>query len=83
VTDAITVDVARSPDRESLVAALREHGVDVRETDDAGLEIPCGDDAARMCDEIVHELETWIAETGLPLVPVAAEDRVVLRPPGS
>ena len=83
MTERITVEVARSADRESLLAALRERGLEARVTDDAAIEIPCGQGAKRPCGEIVGELEAWIVETGLPLVPEPLEDRIVLRPPGS
>jgi hypothetical protein len=78
------VELPRAEERDSLVSALRERGLDVREADDRVLEIPCGSERQQqLCDEIVGELEAWIAETGVPFVPVQLEDRVVLRPPGS
>ena len=82
--ESITVEVPRPEERDALLTALRERGFDVRETEAQVLEIPCGPDGQRrLCDEIVGELETWIAEAGIPFVPERLEDRVVLRPPGS
>jgi hypothetical protein len=84
--DAIEVEVARAIDRDELLEALRQRGFKAQPADHdgaPGLEVPCGQDAGRTCDELVGELEAWIGESGLPLVPERLDDRVVLRPPGS
>ena len=86
MSDAIEVDVARVADRDRVAATLRERGFDVRTVDEngrIGIEVPCAENTGRRCDEIVGELEAWIAESGIPLVPEQLEDRVFLRPPGS
>jgi hypothetical protein len=83
---SIEVELARVVDRDELLERLRAHGFDAREPgdDDAlSLEVPCGASADRACDEIVSALETWVAETRIPLVPERLADRVLLRPPGS
>ena len=83
MTEAITVEVLRDGDREPLKQALRDWGVEAHVTEEGVLEIPCDGDFDRLCDEIRREVEAWIAETGLPLVPEQVEDGLVLRPPGS
>jgi hypothetical protein len=86
MSDTIEVDAARVDDRNQVAAMLRERGFDVQTVDEGGrvgIDIPCGGDAGRRCEEIVSELEAWIAESGIPLVPEQLDDRVFLRPPGS
>ena len=83
--DAVPVEVARIPDLEELLRALKAHGLEAREhqgDDWLGVEIPCGEEATA-CEDVVHQLETWLAEMSLPLVPVRAEGRVFLRPPSN
>jgi hypothetical protein len=80
---ALEVDLPTIPDRDELIQALEARGLSptpVDATDHVGIEIPCGDDDAA-CDEVISELESWIAETGLPLVPLKGDGRVYLRPP--
>jgi hypothetical protein len=82
--DGITVELARVADRESVMTALRDRGLEVREGDGTVIEIPCGPgEQQRLCDEVIGEVEAWIAEAEVPLVPEVHEDRVVLRPPAS
>jgi hypothetical protein len=86
MSDTIDVDVARADYRDRVADMLRERGLQVRTIDEdgrSGIEVPCGKDAGRRCDEIVGELETWIAESGIPLVPEQLDDRIFLRPPAS
>jgi hypothetical protein len=86
MSDAIEVDVARVSDRDRVASMLRDRGLEVRTVDEdgrVGIEVPCGEDAGRRCEEVVGELEAWIAESGIPLVPEQLDDRVFLRPPGS
>ncbi len=76
----IHVDTVREVDRDDLVEALAAQGVEPRIADGGGLygmEIECGDD----CGELVHAIEDWLVEHGLPLVPQEVEGRIILRPP--
>jgi hypothetical protein len=86
--DTVPVEVARIPDRDELLHVLKQHGLEARAVDSEdwlGLEIPCAedDDEERACADMLHRVETLLAETGLPLVPVVAGRRIVLRPPAS
>ena len=85
--DAVPVEVPRIPDRDELLQVFQEHGLDARAHDAEdwlGLEIPCGDgEEDAVCKDVLHQVETLLAETASPLVPVLAEGRVFLRPPGS
>lgn len=84
--DTVQVEVARTVERDALLAVLKEHGLEARAVDGEempGIEIPCGGEAGRGCDEVLAEVEAWIADSGLPLVPVKSNGAVLLRPPSS
>ena len=84
--EIVHVEVARTAERDELLRALTERGLDAQPVDDdamPAIEVPCGDDAERSCDEVLGEVEAWIAESGVPLVPEIAERAVFLRPPAS
>ena len=70
------VEAPRTPDRDQLVAALKQDGFDVQPVNDLGIEVK-GD------GDVLADLETWIAETGIPSVPQPADDTIFLRPPAS
>jgi hypothetical protein len=74
-------------DRDALLSALEQRGLEPRVTDHAGepvIEIPCEEsDVARLCDDVMAEVETLLAEQSLPLVPERDENRVFVRPPAA
>jgi hypothetical protein len=79
--DSVKLETARTIDRDELVDALRQRGLEAKpldENDSPGLEVLCDG-----CEEVLAQIETWLAENELPLVPVLADGRVFLRPPGS
>jgi hypothetical protein len=78
--ERIVLETAREPDRDRLRAALAAGGFEARDLDDDGtpaLEIPCDG-----CQDVLERIEAWLAKVELPLVPVLADGRVILRPPG-
>jgi hypothetical protein len=78
--DSVKLETARTIDRDELVDALRQRGLEVKpldENDSPGLEVLCDG-----CEDVLAQIETWLAENELPLVPVLADERVFLRPPG-
>jgi len=84
--ETVHVEVARTAERDELLHALTERGLAARPVDDGpipAIEVPCGDDAGRPCEDVFGEVETWIAESGVPLVPEIAERAVFVRPPAS
>ena len=84
--ETVHVEVARTAERDELLRALTQRGLDAHSVDDdamPAIEVPCGDDADRSCEEVLGEVEAWIAESGVPLVPELAERAVFLRPPAS
>ena len=74
------LETARTPDRDRLRAALAEGGFAVRDLDEDGmpsLKVP-----AQGRNDVLGRIEAWLADNDLPLVPVLADGRVILRPPG-
>lgn len=86
MSDAIELQVARVVDQEAILAVLKDRGIEVEPLDDGetlGFRIPCADgESDRACSELLAQLESLVAETGLPLVPQRGDDFVFLRPPG-
>jgi hypothetical protein len=70
------VEVARLPERSELIAALEADGFPARPLGEGGIEVGCED-----CEALLHELDAWIAERDLPLVPVRVGEQILLRPP--
>jgi hypothetical protein len=70
---------------QSVIDALSEHGIEahvVEEDDYVSVEVPCGEGADRDCHELIVDIESWLADRGLPFVPEEIDGRVVIRPPG-
>jgi hypothetical protein len=81
---AIEVDVPTIPERDELMQALEARGLSpkpVDADDHIGIEIPCDDADKEACDEVISQLESWLGESGLPLVLVKDDGHVYLRPP--
>ena len=73
-------------ERDELVRALTEQGLEPRAVDDSAMpaiEVPCGEDTDSSCEEVLRQVEAWIAESGVPLVPELADRAVFVRPPAS
>jgi hypothetical protein len=78
VADPIHVATSRVVDRDAVLALLDERGIAAEAGDgDLALEVRCGD-----CVALLVELEALVRDAELPLVPVAADGRIFLRPPG-
>jgi hypothetical protein len=82
VADVLEIELPRVPDRDELLSSLREHGFDARAVDRDGF---C---ALKVMDagagrELMEAVDTWIAESGVPLVPEhMSEGSCLLRPSG-
>jgi len=72
----VHVQAPRIPDRDELVSALTDDGFDARPIDDLGIEVTGGGD-------VLGDLETWIATTGIPLVPQTCDGTIFLHPPAA
>jgi hypothetical protein len=71
---------------QAVVEALSEHGIEslqVQEDGYVSVEVPCGEGDKRDCQELIADIESWLAERGLPFVPEEVDGRVVIRPPAT
>jgi hypothetical protein len=80
---ALQVEAARIPDRDRLVALLREHGIDARPVDEVTIEVTPGGDADDASKELLHEVEGLVMDVGAPFVPQKHEGVIYIRPPVS
>jgi hypothetical protein len=81
MSDSVQVEAARIPDRDRLLAELREAGIEAHAVDEVGIEVPCGDDADDACDELYAHAESVIMSIGDPFVPMKHEGTIYIRPP--
>jgi hypothetical protein len=79
----VQVEAARIPDRDRLLRELADHGIDARAVNEVGIEVPCGEDSAQACDELLGEIEHSIMVIGAPFVPVKHDGVIYVRPPVS
>ena len=78
----IHVEAARIPDRDRLLAELREAGLDARPDGEVGIEVPAGDSADdTTADEVFAQAEHVIISIGAPFVPLKHEGVIYIRPP--
>jgi hypothetical protein len=77
---AIRLETARAADRDELLTALAAFGLEPAPAggDGSELELVCEADD---CSDLVHAIDQWLTENGLPLVPERSGDRILLRPP--
>jgi hypothetical protein len=81
--DSVHVKAARIPDRDRLLAELRDAGLDARQVGEIEIEVPCGDDADQAADELYARAESVIVSIGAPFVPIKHEGVIYIRPPVS
>ena len=75
-SDALHVEAARIPDRDRLLRALQEAGLDARPIDEIEIEVAAGDG-----DEVFAHVERMILSIGAPFVPIKHEGVIYVRPP--
>jgi hypothetical protein len=73
----VRVEAARIPDRNRLLEALREEGLDARPEDEIGILIPVGEGG----NELFHQVEGVVFSVGAPFVPIQHEGVIYIRPP--
>jgi hypothetical protein len=83
MTEMVQVEAARIPDRDRLLQELQAAGLDARAVDEVCIEVPCGDDTAAACDDLMAHAESLITSIGAPFVPVKHEGVIYIRPPVS
>jgi hypothetical protein len=81
MAETVHVEAARIPDRDRLLQELREAGLDAQAVDEVCIEVPCGDDTAVACDELMAHAESVITSIGAPFVPIKHEGVIYIRPP--
>jgi hypothetical protein len=73
----IRVEAARIPDRDRLLEALRNEGLDAEPEDEIGIVVPVGGGGG----ELFHNVEGVIISVGAPFVPTQHEGVIYIRPP--
>jgi hypothetical protein len=74
---SIQVEAARIPDRDKLLALLREHGLDAAPENEVGIVVPCQDGG----EELLSYVEGIVMQIGGPFVPIKHEGVIYIRPP--
>ncbi|HEY8030360.1 MAG TPA: hypothetical protein VIE38_12725 [Gaiellaceae bacterium] len=73
----IQVEAARIPDRDKLLALLREHGLEAEPENEVGIVVPNQDGDG----EVFATVEELVMRIGAPFVPTKHEDVIYIRPP--
>ena len=82
MSENVQVEAARIPDRDRLLATLREHGLDAHAHDEIGIEVRCGDQSSdAACDDVLAEVEHVVMDLGAPFVPIKHDGVIYVRPP--
>jgi hypothetical protein len=81
--ESVHVKAARIPDRDRLLAELRDAGLEARPVGEIEIEVPCGGDAGETADELYTRAESVIVSIGAPFVPIKHEGVIYIRPPVS
>jgi len=77
MSSTVRVQAARIPDRDRLLAALQEEGLDAKAEDEVGIVVPVGEGGS----ELFHQVEGVVFSVGAPFVPVQHEGVIYIRPP--
>jgi hypothetical protein len=72
---AVDVHAARIPDRDKLVALLREHGLKAEPHGELDIEVT--DEG----DDLFGYVETLVLDLGATMIPIKHEGVIYLRPP--
>jgi hypothetical protein len=81
MTETVQVEAARIPDRDRLLAELRESGLDAKPVDEVGIDVPVESEAEQAADEVLAHAESVIISIGAPFVPIKHEGTIYIRPP--
>jgi hypothetical protein len=77
MSSTVRVQAARIPDRNRLLEALRDEGLDAEPEDEIGIVVPVGDGG----DELFHQVEGVVFSVVAPFVPTQHEGVIYIRPP--
>jgi len=81
MSESLQVAAARIPDRDRLLAELREAGLDARPVDEVEIEVRVGDDADEVSDEVFAHVEDVTMRIGANFVPIKHDGVIYVRPP--
>jgi hypothetical protein len=73
----LRVEAARIPDRDRLLHALRDGGLDAEPEHELGIVVPVGEGSG----ELFHQVEGVVFSVGAPFVPIQHEGVIYIRPP--
>ena len=77
MASTVRVEAARIPDRNRLLEALREEGLDAQSEGEVGIVVPVGQGGS----ELFHQVEGVVFSVGAPFVPIEHEGVIYIRPP--
>ncbi len=77
MSSTVRVQAARIPDRDRLLEALRETGLDAEPEDEVGIIVPVGQGGSGF----FHQVEGVVFSVGAPFVPIEHEGVIYIRPP--
>jgi hypothetical protein len=77
MSNKVRVEAARIPDRDRLLEALRDEGLDAKPEDEIGIVVPVGEGGS----ELFHQVEGVVFSVGAPFVPIEHEGVIYIRPP--
>jgi len=77
MASTVRVQAARIPDRDRLLEALRQEGLDAEPEDEIGIIVPVGEGG----NELFHQVEGVVFSVGAPFVPIEHEGVIYIRPP--
>jgi hypothetical protein len=81
VSDNLEVQAARIPDRDRLLADLREANLDAHPVGEVEIEVRVGDNSDEVTDEVFAHVEDVTMRIGAPFVPIKHEGTIYIRPP--
>jgi hypothetical protein len=77
MASTVRVQAARIPDRDRLLEALRDEGLDAEPEDEIGIVVPVGEGGG----ELFHQVEGVVFSVGAPFVPIEHEGVIYIGPP--
>jgi hypothetical protein len=83
VPETVNVEAARIPDRDRLLEALRDAGLDASPVNEVSIEVPCEEATEHACDTLLAQTEHLIMSVGAPFVPQKHDGVIYIRPPVS
>ena len=81
MAESIPIQAARIPDRDRLLAELREAGLDARAVGEVEIAVPVGDDDTDASSAVYSRVEGMIVSLGAPFVPIKHDGVIYVRPP--